>query len=545
MPRSRSRRLACAYGAALLLAPLAATGCSGGADDRKPTAGGTLTFATQTEPSCLDPAASPQEAAALIDRNIFDTLVVQDRSGNIHPSLASWKVSKDGRTYTFSLRKGVTFHDGTPLDASAVKASLDHVVDPKTKSFLAASLISAYLRSTVVNASTLKVELRQPDAPFLQALSTAFLGIQSPKSLRAGPASVCAHPVGTGPFVFAGWSRSTSVRLKRNPAYRWAPSLAGRNGPARLAGLTFSFVPEDSARIGALTSGQVQAASNVPPNRIDQLSSSGSVKVEQYQAPGTANTVFLNPRRAPLSDEKVRIALQRSVNLDTLVSSVYFRKFARAWSVLTPSTADYAASVKGSWPYDPALANRLLDQAGWTGRDSAGYRTKAGKRLTVRWPYAAKFTTAQDAILGQGIQADAKKVGIDVQFDLEDLGALQKDIVNGANADLYSTSYVRAEPDILRYFFGSDQTAAKGGGNAFLIKDATLDGWLNSALTSTDPAKRRELYGDVQKYVLQHALALPTYVPAYVAGVSTRVHGLTFDPQAYPLFYDAWLGAGE
>ncbi|MCD0451740.1 ABC transporter substrate-binding protein [Actinocorallia sp. API 0066] len=529
---------------AVLLAGTAACSSSDGDSKTatgKPVSGGTLTYALTQEPDCLDPAVSPMQATAIVNRNIFDSLVSLDSDGKFHPALAEkWAVSPDGTTYTFTLKKGVVFHDGTPFDATAVKATLDHVVDPKTKSYYAASLISVYRGAKVVDASTVEVKIAAPTAPFLQALSTAYLGIQSPKALTRDAAQQCQSPVGTGPFQVSAWEKKSSIKLTRNPAYAWAPPTAGHTGPALLDGLTFQFIPENSARLGALTSGQVNGVDGVQPADVAQVKGSGSLQLLRADSPGTAYSLYLNAKKAPFSDEKVRIAFQRSLNLDVLIKSVYFGQYARAWSPLSPTTLGYDPSTVGTWAYDPTLSNKLLDEAGWATRDSEGYRTKDGKRLSLYWPYTPLFATDSRTILGQGIQADAKKVGIDLKYTSVDVGQLQKDVLTGAS-DLYSTSYVRAEPDILRFFFASDQTADKGGGNAFHFSAPDVDGWLKAATGSSDDAVRKTNYANVQKYVLEHALVVPTYVPSYLAGVSKKVHDVKFDPSAYPVFYDAWL----
>jgi peptide/nickel transport system substrate-binding protein len=547
--RPRRTRLILAAAPALAALLLGVAACSGdgtatdvSAASGGPVRGGTLTFAASDEPACLDPAVSPQDITGIIDRNIFDSLVSMTRGGVFHPWLAKrWTISPDGLTYTFYLRPGVRFQDGTPFTAAAVAATFAHAVNPATKSYLAAGLISAYRSATIVNPLTIEVHLSRPDSAFLQALSTPFLGIQSPRALRGSAASLCTHPVGTGPYDFASWSQGTSLTLRRNPGYTSAPASAGHSGPAYLSSLVFRFVTQDATRVGALTSGQVDVADNIPPVDLGQVSHDSSLRLARADAPGTAYTVFFNARKGPLTSLAVRQALLHAVNLSALVKSISFGAYQRAWSVLSPGTVGYDAATAGSWSYDPALADKLLSQAGWTGRNAAGYRTRHGQVLTLRWPYTPEFASSTDNLLGQGIQAYAKRVGIDISYVSEDVGSLQKDIVNGANADLYSTSYVRASPDILRFFFASDQAVARGGGNTFLLDYPRLDTWLDGAQATASGAVRARDYDAAQRYILSQALAMPTYVPVSLVGLSAKVRGMTFDPQAYPLFYDAWL----
>jgi peptide/nickel transport system substrate-binding protein len=530
----------------LLSAALAGmTGCSSSDPAAgKPAAGGTLTFATDTEPGCIDPQVSGLDIAALIDRNIFDSLVNMTPDGKFHPWLAtSWEISPDGTKYTFHLRNDVTFHDGTKLTAAAVKATFDHAVDPKTKSQYAASLVRPYAATKVIDDNTTEISLSAPSAPFLQAVSTAYLGIQSLKALQAGGDALCQHPVGSGPFTFGTWAPNQSITMTRYPAYGWASPAAAHTGPAHLDGLTISFIKENSVRDGALTSHQADVIANLLPAKVKSVEDAADLRVYRVEPPGVGYALYFNTTSAPMSDERVRKALQRSVDVDGLVKSIYFGQYQRAWSLLNPPTVGYDQSLAGSWPYDPGLAGRLLDEAGWTTRDAEGYRTKDGKRLTVRWPFLTQFVREQRDVLGQGIQAQAKQVGIDLQRIGEDAGTYRTDLHSG-NTHIWDQATVRAEPDILRTLFAADQVSEKGGFNVFNLADPQLDQWLNEATRGSDPAVRKDRYGQVQRYLLDHAMVMPLYVPESLIGASKRVQGLAFEAAGYPLFYDVSLGGG-
>jgi peptide/nickel transport system substrate-binding protein len=383
-----------------------------------------------------------------------------------------------------------------------------------------------------------QITLSAPFSPLLQALSTPYLGIQSPAAIKAGSQSdLCAHPVGSGPFSFVSWTKPTSIVLKNNPQYNWAPQNAPHQGAAYLAGVTFQFNTVDASRFGSLTSGQSDAIEDVPPVDVKTLKAQSTLGLLTQQQPGAVYTVGLNTAKGPLADPKVRQALQRSIDLNQLVQSLYFGQYARAWSMLSPTTPDYDASLEKSWPPDPALANRLLDEAGWTGRDPAGYRTKDGATLSLRWPAAGP---RQDrSALAQGMQADAKKVGIKIDYVSEDSGTYLKDLL-GANLDMVDSSFMRDEPDILRHFYGSDQTIRKGGANEFELAVPQLDQWLKEAAASNDPAVRRQDYAQVQKYIVQNAVAIPVYVPTSLVGYRTAVRGLTLSLTGTPDFYSAW-----
>ncbi|WP_175087728.1 ABC transporter substrate-binding protein [Candidatus Frankia nodulisporulans] len=411
--------VACSSGSA----PAAPDAASAG----PPVAGGSLTYAIDTEPTCFDIHVSPQDITAAIQRNVFDSLVSEDTAGTFHPWLAtSWTIAPDHRSYTFTLRKGVTFSDGTPFNAQAVKANFDHIVAPATKSRFASSLLGPYTGTDVVDDSTVRVNFSSPFSPFLQGASTAYLGFYSPKALAANSSRLCAGgpaSVGTGPFLFTRYTRGQSIVLSKNPAYRWAPENARHSGPAYLDTLTIRILKENSARVGSLTSGQVDLAGAVPPANVRTVEANSRLQVLRRDAPGSPYSLYLNTALAPFTDVRVRQAFQRGVNIDQDVKTVYFGQYRRSWSPLTAVTPSYDASLENSWPYDPAKANQLLDQAGWTARDSAGYRTRDGRRLTLVWPLLASAVREQRDVLGQAIQADLKKLGIELTRPALDAGA--------------------------------------------------------------------------------------------------------------------------
>ncbi|MFD0635749.1 ABC transporter substrate-binding protein [Catenulispora yoronensis] len=457
----------------------------------------------------------------------------------------SWTTSADLKTYTFKLRPGVTFHDGTPLDAAAVKANLDDIAAPATKSHYAVSLLGPYAGSTVVDPATVQVHFERPFAPFLQAASTTFLGLLAPADLGRSADDRCHTAVGSGPFSFAAWNPHNSVVLDRSPAYAWAPAFSANQKAAHLSRVTFRFLPDDSVRVGALTSGQADLVQNVPPTSAKSVTANPSLRLLTKDSPGGTYTLFLKTSDGPLADERVRIALQRSLDVETIVGAASANQFTRAWSEIGPTTAGYDKATEGSWPYDAALAGRQLDAAGWTARDSEGYRTKDGKRLVLTWLQNAQGgkRAQTNATIAQLVQAAAKSVGIQIQLDPVPVGTYLKRAYDTHDYDLFSSSYGGEDPDELRLAFASSTRPKDGtpNGNVSLIADPQLDAWLDAGATTLDPAARASSYAKVQAYVNQHAVAIPLYAPTAIDATTAKVHGLTWDIGAYPLLQAAWL----
>lgn len=544
MPVSKMARWGAMVAGVVLLTTTAVACASSsegtGGGSGEPVHGGELTYLVDQAQLTLDPGVSPAEVTGLIDRNIFDSLVVQAGPSSFQPWLATkWTISADGLEYTFDLKTGVKFSDGTPFDAASVKETLDHVVRPETKSQYAASLIAPYKSSTVIDASTIKVTLSKPFRPFLQALSTPFLGIQSPKAL-AVPATDY-KPVGTGPYTFVSWTQQKDVKLTRNPGYASPPSNAPHTGSAYLETLNFNYVAEDTTRYGALTSGQAQGIDGLPPIRVKTVQSNPKLQVLRGEIPGANYSVFFNVKSPLASDLLVRQAFLAAIDMPALVQSIYFGQYATAKNVLAPATADYSPEAEKSLQaYDPAKARQLLDQAGWTSTNADGYRTKDGKELKLTWPSFALLNKDQRDVLGQGIQAKAKEAGIRVERPNLDEGGYTDAVLNGGY-DLLDVSNTRADPDILRFAFASDATFAKGGANISLASSPELDGWINEGAATSDQAVAKTDYAAAQAYVLKNAYVLPAYVAPYLVGASANLRGVIFDAQGFPQFYGAWL----
>ncbi|MFK0102317.1 ABC transporter substrate-binding protein [Streptomyces sp. NPDC091040] len=531
----------------LLLAAVTACSTDGGASSAgpaQPRSGGSLTYAAQQEPDCWDPHTSAQDVTAFVQRPVFDSLVHQTPDGELEPWLAkSWKTSGGGRAYTFELRDDVTFHDGKRLDAAAVKANFDHITAKATRSQYAAGLLGPYEGTTVKGKYEVEVRFSRPYAPFLQAASTTYLGMASPASLKAGADMLCAGTgsVGSGPFQAGAYTRGQQRGYTRNAAYAWAPKGAGHSGPARLDAFTIRFLTEDATRVGALTSGQVDAAAALPANRIAAVRRDARLDVVTKDVPGAVDTFFLNTKSPLFSDERVRKAFQRSIDLDALVKSVFQGTGTRAWSTLSPATPhSYDPALVNSWPYDRALAGRLLDQAGWKGRDSEGYRTKNGKRLTVVAP-----VYGQASVFSQAVQGDLKKAGIDLRLAAStDATAVSAQLDEG-RYDVVETSWARGDGDILSSFFLSTESSEGGGHNFARVTDPQVDAWLKKAQAATSPDERAAYYAKVQKWTTDHAAVVPAYVQKASVGVNKKVHGLRLSLSAWPEFYAAWVEAGR
>ncbi|MFC9683078.1 ABC transporter substrate-binding protein [Streptomyces sp. NPDC056948] len=529
----------------LLLATACGTGEAVTSVTARPAPGGTLTYATDREPTCLDPHVAGDMPQAYVAQQVLDSLVALDDKGRAQPWLAtSWDIAKDGRTYTFHLRRDVRFTDGTRFDAAAVKANFDHMVDPDTQSGTAGGYLAPYQRTDVVDEFTARVHLDRPYSPFLNMLAQAFLGIQSPKALARSKEANCAAPVGTGPFIVRKWNRQSDVVLVRNPRYNSPPPYARHSGPAYADKVIWRFIPEPATRFAAVQSGQVDVIDALPPEDQRTAEHDDRLKVVVRDRPGNPTNLALNTSRVPFDDVRVRKAFLYSADVADGLKSVFFGQYQRAGGPLSYVTPHYSDAYENAWPYDPEKANSLLDQAGWRKRDSDGYRVKNGVRLTAEVLLKSDITPNQLALLEQ-IQATAKDVGFQLKLLRLDAASVNSRYQAG-KYDLRDGYWNTNTPDVLHTVFGSEYAVKNGiHSNATYAKDPALDKLFRAAQATTDPDEQQKLYGAAQRLISAGAYQLTLYPQTTrLAAHNGSVRGAALEPAlSLPYLYDAWVSS--
>ncbi|TGO04257.1 ABC transporter substrate-binding protein [Serinibacter arcticus] len=473
-------------------------------------AGGTLVYATgDAEPTCLDPHVGGNYPQALISTQYLEPLVGRDADGTITPWLATgWTVSEDGLTWDFTLAEGRTFTDGTPVDAAAVKANVEHLQDPDTGSSTGYLAVGKVSEVEVVDATTARFHLSAPDAALLESLSQQWTAIQSPAGIERGQDANCAAPIGTGPFVVEAWTPQQQVDLVRNEDYVRPDGTAE---PAALEGITWRFLPDAATRYAALGSGQVNVIDNPQP---DSIVASEGTDITHIDAPrpGSSNRIELNTAQAPFDDVAVREAFIRSANPEPGIETLFAGVTAPSYSPLA-SVEPTAYSDESLFGYDLDEAEALLDGAGWTERDADGYRTRDGERLTVRFPVSTNQSVAAEQSLFEQIQANTRQAGFEVVLEPMDLSAWYTAL--GENAyEAVSAPYTKVGPDVLRVLYHSDSTVPAPSGyfaNHAQVKDPALDALLDAASASQDEAERADLYAQAQAIVLEGFYILPLY----------------------------------
>ncbi len=505
--------------------------------------GGRLLFGVESEPTTFNGQINGLAKARVVLRNIFEPLFARTQDGGLAPWLAqSYEIEDDGRAYVFTLREGIRFSDGLPLDAEAAALNFERIRDAAYAPTLGGGLIARLEKVEALDARRFRLTLNGVFAPFLGAVSAVELispaAFDSPE-LKAGGKSVA----GTGPFILETYVRGQEARLVRNPDYAWAPEGAPQQGAALLDEVVFRFLPESAVRIGALQSGQVDVIEGVSGNDASLFQDDEAFTYQRGYNTGAPYSIFFNVESGPTADVAVRKAAGAAVDLDAVLQSVYRGQRTRAWGINSPIEPNvYDASIEGRLAFDPDEANRLLDTAGWTDRDGEGFRTKDGERLSIHLVQSQSTVRDQRDVLLQALQAQLRQnAGIELDVEYVDAGTYTDRRNTGAFGAI-TNSNAQSDGLDLEYKYLPPED---GGAHFFSrARQPELKELLNEAAATLDPAARKAVYGRLQDFVLlQEAIAFPLYVPEDQIAASAEVKNLRFRTYAQvpESVYGVWL----
>lgn len=501
-----------------------------------------ITITITEDADTLDPGLTGLESTYQVIQSIFDPLYYSlPTLGNkrYQPGLATkYTVSPDAKQYTFTLRQGVTFHDGTPFNAAAVKANFDHIMGTTNKGSAQSIIGATYQDTVVVDDYTVRVDFNAPNASFIDEMAAQPFGMSSPAALTKYGSEYGVHPVGTGPFIFKEWVSGQQVTLARNPHYKWGPHAAGAAGPAHLDTLVYRVLTQASSQAAALRTGEIQIAQNLNPSDVTSLVQTG--KYKKYPVPGTG-MVFcygINTRKSPTDDLKVRQALNYGANQKSIIQRLFGNLFTPAISVFDPPTPGFSKS-QGIYTYDPKKANQLLEAAGWR-KGSDGMRTKDGQSLSLKVLNITTFGEFGFDNMAQLLQAEYQQLGVQMTISDEPTPVAHADEVGG-NLNLASHTLYDVSPYFIHSSFGTPYVAT--GGNIAYWSNPAFDQAVAQANATVNNAQRTKAYEGLGKEVMQQALILPLYdkLTSYIGPSSMR--GWTYTVNAVPMFAGVTLSS--
>jgi peptide/nickel transport system substrate-binding protein len=515
-------------------AALALCWAAGALADDAPKPGGTLIVARQNQAQCIDPQQDNYGYGSFDGRELVDSLTDQSYSDptRFAPWLAaSWEINKDASSYVFHLRKDVTFSDGTKLDAQIVKDNFD------TLAKIPGAAGASYLRDatvTVVDPATVRIDFKEPNVPFLAASSTPELGIVAPATLAKSAEQRCHDGVvGTGPFVIESITYNEQAVFDRRKGYNWASPLRGHQGEAYLDKIVYKVIPEANVRTGALTSHQVHLIEAVSEDDATALEKEGFALIK-VPGLGTAVNLLINTSRGILADKQVRLALQHAINRKEVNDLAFSGYKIPATGVLTAHTP-YYLDQSADLGFDPELAKRLLDGAGWK-QGADGLRSKDGKPLLITVSF---YSAPINKAFLEVVQQELRDVGIDFRLRPLTGGAYDAALLAG-DYDLHRWEWSLADADVLRQVYSTKTL------NRFrLPADNGIDAPLDAQRAVADPVARKQLTDAAQKTIIAEAYALPVFDSVYLWAADKKVRGIAFGAGGsggpHQILYDAWL----
>lgn len=534
---------------ALTLATLATTGLAlsdAQAQAADPVKGGTLIYLEQEAHTNLYPPAGGFYPNGGILNQITDKLTYQNpKTLEIEPWIAeSWTVNANATEYTFKIRPGVTFSDGSPLDAAAVAKNYDVFgLGNKALKQPVSEVINNYERSEVVDPLTVKFYFKKPSPGFLQGTSVIGSGLVAASTLalpfeELGDATKI---IGSGPFVVESETIGKELNLKARDEYNWGPAKLEHQGRAYLDGIKYIITGEDSVRIGALLAGQADFIRQV------QAYDEGQVEAQDYQiyAPSTRgvnNSVVFRPDNPLVSDIRVRQALLHATDTKEIVTTLFSANYPQATSIIASSALGYK-DISAKLAFDPAKAKALLDEAGWSVAAN-GLRQKDGKELVLTAYESLPQPQNKETL--QLVAQQWGKVGVKLSVLAGDSGSKTVDDLDPLKTPVSPAMVGRADPDVIKsqYYPKNRDVLRQKGGLSDKVQsfvDTKLNGLLDALASEPDRQKRLAIAGEVQDYVVDQAYAIPIFEEPQAYAGAPYVQGVAFEAVGRPSFYSTWL----
>ncbi|MEP0921740.1 ABC transporter substrate-binding protein [Leptolyngbya sp. ST-U4] len=471
----------------------------------------TLVFGSGGDPANLEPGNIEDGNSIYVQHQIYDRLLdYKPGTTELEPALATEYASPDnGKTWTFKLREGVTFHDGTPLNAEAVRFNFNRWWDPQDpQGFRNAGktyavwegLFGGYKGSDasilrdikVVNDSTIQFVLNQPFAAFPAAIASGYFGIASPDAIKKAGADygiAGAQAVGTGPYVFKEWRTGDRILLTRNPNY-W------KSGFPKEDTLVFRFIKEPSARLAELRAGNIDFTVDIAPDQLNELKSDTNL-TEVRRPPFNVGYLALNPSYEPLAKKEVRQAIAMAISKQPIVDAFWSGLATTDAHFTPPSLKNFQDVSLKDFEYNPDKAKQMLAAAGYPN----GFDLELWY-MPVSRPY---FPTPKP--IAEAIASDLSTLGIRVKLNTKDWAAYLDDRLKPPGYQAYMLGWTGdyGDPDnFLYYHFGKGGT--KDIGN---WQNPQVFRLLDQARQTADQTQRAKLYGEAEKLIADEAVRVP------------------------------------
>lgn len=516
MMKSKSTKII-ALALAVLMAASAMTGCAKSKRASEDSGNGnfadTITFAQGADPRGLDPAFVDDGESAKIMCNIYEGLLKYNKDSTaIEPCLAEkWDISPDQTKYTFHLKKGVKFQDGTDFNADAVKQSIDRQLEPKvTEDMPYASFVFGSIKAKngvkevkVIDDNTVEIDLFSPETAFLKNLAMALAApIASPTALKKYGGNLNEHPVGTGPYSFVSWAKGQNVVLKANPNY-WGAKAKTEN-------VVFRFIKDNSARVIALTSGEVDAIDGIDSTVVDQITKGGD---KLFTADGmNINYMAYNTTSSIFKSADARKAFSEAVNVPEMVKSLYKGYAKPATSILPSFIGGYSDSIKQT-AYDAAAAKADLAKAGIT------------KVNLITYSNVRPYNAVGGQTLAETIQGYLQKVGVTCSIKSFDWTTYKTEVQKG-DYDICFYGWVgdNGDPDNFLNLLCDPNPSM----NVARYSNPDYAALIKKGLQTPEGSARNDVYTQCEKFVASQNVWLPISHATTLCAYNPKVSGFYY-----------------
>lgn len=486
--------------AALLASLMILTACSGGGSAGNSNQNKQLVIGIPSDAATLLADTAVDSATDAQVRNIYDPLIKRDASGKFQPWLAtSWKTINDN-TWEFNLRKGVKFQNGQPFNASAVKGSIEYILNTANKSGYL-SRWAAIKQVKVLNDYKVQIITKTPYPTFLHRVADDLLIMEPSYLKKVGLETAATKPVGTGPYEVTKWARNQYLQLKANNHY-WA-------GKPKIQTAEFKYIPAFSSRLSSFMNSEIDLFDNVPVDSVSQIKNSPNAKIDPEKVARVDYLAFNTFKKGPSQNQKVRQAINYAINVPVLLKTQLNGYGVQINGPLAKNNQDYVPT-KG-YSYDPAKAVQLLKQAGYNPKTLT---------LTLDTPNGRY---PMDKEVAQAISSQLAKIGITANVRVNEWQSYLTKIMQHQEGDMFILGWgpsFEGQTTIQNLFTKEAPFSS--------FYDPQVESEINKAMPIFDPAQRKEEFGKIQNLLVQKAAWVPLWQQDNIYAVNKN---LNFSPR--------------
>lgn len=503
------------------------------AAEGEPTVGGTWILVLPQEPDTLDAHKTGAYVSGVVHRYIGDTLIHKSPEGEIVPSLAeSYEVSEDGLTWTFTLQDGILFHDGTAVDAAAVKACYDRALDPATQSAVTIGQLGPIDTITAVDEQTVEFVHTESFAVFFDNMAHPVCSILNADAAAAAGDQFGRSPVTTGPWKLVSWEAANEIVLERNPDYNWSPSFA-HAGPVYIETLIIKFFPETATAVTALEAGEVDQI-EINQADIQRIKDSGDFETIEFFRPGATFMEF-NVTAPPFDDVNIRKAFNYLFDREAILE-IALEGYGRLLYGALPQ------SIWGWWDGVVDYAYAQDQEKALEHFAMAGWEMDGDTLMKDGEPFTFTFTTISgnepQSKGSQVIQSQLRDFGIEMEIKATEFTTIITDLKAG-NYEVSYIGYAYASPDIVYIWFHSDNIGE--GLTLSQYNNPELDALIDESRSNSDLDQRLELYMEIQQHIIDNAIWVPLYEASTTYGLRKRIAGHVVHPDGHLHLQEAWI----